>query len=347
MSHRLVPTLRDAVFVLLCIDCIIGLFLFKSRFFSHLAIWHIIESDKKADFSWHPDSAPAYVRFEKNDASLSAFREEIRGLIAQDNDELGRVTAIAHYVMAIKSQGSVQGKALRWDSPKGMLAQVRGGARPHCFHRAILFSTFLTSVHIPSRLWALENKAFDDTAHTVVEAYLPGLRKWVCVDTSYGLYVSDGDLPLSFLELREKLLQGKADTLVCHSVSPGRAKPTRMPSSYGRLARLVFLRAHNDFAHTYAFRYGVLSMLSGYLDKLPDSLRLGMSYFLGNRDIFMHYIDNASRSLRNKALAIKAAFYFFMYSLGFSVCVAVALVVRAAGGAGGRTAPKKTPSPDT
>ena len=190
-----------------------------------------------------------------------------------------------------------------------MLKQVKDGAMPNCFHRAILFSEYLSSMGIKSILWALENERFEEIAHTVAEVYVEDIKSWVFFDTMFGFYAMDTGRPLSFLELREKLLSGKDVAIVGQGA---------MSNFYRHLVRCVFLRANNNFIDTYNNRYGIFSICSGRLDKLPDNIRRGLGYLLGRqKDIFIHYTDNYSKSLKQKIFMAKLFFWFFISSLAF------------------------------
>ena len=284
-----------------------GCLLFRSRLFSHLAIWDIIESDKKEDFYWEPSSAPEYFNFEQNIDGAEVFKKDVLPLVRDEKDEFKIMLKVAQFVRDMSSNNDKPYSRLRWDSPEMILKQVKEGAAPNCFHRAILFSGYLSSIGIESRLWALENEEFNGIAHTVAEVYVEDIKSWVFFDTMFGFYAMDTGRPLPFLELREKLLSGK-DVVI--------AGQGAMPNFYRHLVRCVFLRTTNNFIDRYNNRYGIFSICSGCLDKLPDNIRRGLGYLLGGqKDIFIHYTDNYSKSLKQKIFMAKLFFWFFICSL--------------------------------
>jgi len=305
------------IFIVVLIDTIIGGFLLKSRSFSHLAIWHIIESSKKEDFYWQPEKAPLYFHFDSYSDRLSIFKNEISPLVKNENDELKIVLTLAKYVIDVSSDNIKTGLSLRWDSPEGILKQIREGASANCFYRAVLFSTYLSSLGLKSRLWALENEKFNATAHSVNEVYIRSLKKWAFIDVMFGFYITENGKPLSLLELRERLLDGDTKKILAHSLCNGTKGQKEPPGFYSRLVKCVFLRSGNDFVNKYnaKIRYGVFSGFKRYLDRLPNKIRIGLSYFLGRQDIFMHYIDRYSQSLGPQAIIAKLLFYFFIFSL--------------------------------
>ena len=62
--------LAAIIFLVVLFDLSAAFLLFRSRYFSHLAVWRIIESSKKTDFSRPPEIAPAYFVFESGDSKL-------------------------------------------------------------------------------------------------------------------------------------------------------------------------------------------------------------------------------------------------------------------------------------
>lgn len=321
-----------AVFIIILIDAVIGYSLFKSRLFSHLAIWKVIESDKYNDFYWQPEDAPGYFRFEPDTEKLSIFRNEILLLVNGESNELKKAIKVAKYVMGNFPDNNQRDKTLKWDSPEGMLRQIRGGAfGAHCFHRSILFSAYLSGLGLKSRLWALENEKFNSTAHTVNEVYLKSLKKWVFVDIMFGFYAVERGNPLSFLELRERILNDMTGNILIQRIGGGAEEHNVIPVFYAKLIKCVFLRAGNDFIDKYNTRYGFLSIFQNYIDKLPNGISIGVSYLFGGQDRFIHYVDRYSQSLKLDIILSKALFYFLVstiFFIGIFYVVAVLVFLR-------------------
>lgn len=317
-----------AVFIIILIDAVIGYALFKNRAFSHLAIWNIIESANPDDFYWQPENAPGYFHFEPDKAGIDIFKNEIPPLIGNKNDDFEIMLKAAKYVMGIFPDVNQRGKVLKWDSPEGMLRQIRAGASgAHCFHRAILFSTNLSALGIKSRLWALENEKFNSLAHSVNEVYIKSLKKWVFVDVTFGFYALDQGKPLSLLELRARLLDNRAGNILIQKIGGGPGEHGEVPAIYAKLVKCVFLRARNDFTAKYNTRYGSLSVFQNYLDKLPNGLRIGASYLFGGQDRFAHYVDRFSKSLKLDIIIAKTLFYFLVLTIFFSGILCAALIL--------------------
>jgi len=301
-------------FIVVLIDVIIGFTFFKSRLYSHLGLWKIVESSAIEDFYWELEHAPEYFYFENQNPDLDIFKEEILPLVNNKNDEFEIVLKVARYTADICTRNVKPGMSLKWGSPEKILKQVKNGASLNCFSRSILFSTYLSSIGIRSRLWALENERFNGIAHTINEVYVESLKKWVFIDISMGFYAIDKDL-LSFLEMREKALSRDADTMSLRSIYD-KTTEKNLPVVYPRLVKAVFLRASNNFVCKYdeKIRYGVFSIFHKYIDMFPDEIRRGLNYSLGGREVFVHYIDKFSGSLKMEIITAKSFFYFFAFS---------------------------------
>ncbi len=307
-----------AVFIIILTDMVIGYLLFKNRAFSHLAIWKIIESDRQEDFYWQPKDTPHYFHFESDSERLSIFRNEIFPIIKNKNDEFAIALEIAKYLITMRSTDCINSMLVKWDSPEKMLKQIKNGASANCLSYSVLFSTYLASLGMKSRLWALENERLNGTPHTVNEIYIKNVNKWVFIDIAQNFFVTDKERDLlSFLEFREKLLNGHADDILVYNIYNNAERPIQLPNFYSPLIKCVFLRADNDFINKYnaQTRYGFLSIFHKYIDKFPDSIRRGLDYLLGRRDIFIHYVDGYSKSLIPELIISKLLFYFFIFSL--------------------------------
>jgi hypothetical protein len=310
--------LFTCLLLILLLDGFIGYFLFTVRSFPRLACWNIVESGAKEDFYWPPDNPPSYFYFDLDGNELSEFRKEIGPLIRNKGSEMDKIIAVGRHVADISGGDVSSKKPLKWDSPSGMLKQIKTGrAFGHCFHQAIIYSTYLSSLGIKSRLWALENEHFNGTAHSVTEVYLEGIKKWIFVDIALGFYVTNKDIPLSFLELREALLSGKSENFLVHPLYGNSVTKKKLPVFYPRLVKCAFLRGSNDFVNKYnpEMRYGIFSRFHIYLDKLPDNTRRGLGYLLGRRDFLVHFVDGFSKSLKHEIIIARVFFYFFVFSL--------------------------------
>jgi len=312
---------RQIVVIILILDFLIGCCVFMNRAFPRLALWNIIESERKGDFYWRPQDAPEYFYFEKDMQALAAFREDIKTVTAEKNKDFDKVIDIGRFINDICKEPGRPGKRIEWSSPQQILAQVKLGVTgAHCFYRAILLSTYLSSIGIESRLWAFENERFNGTSHSVAEVYVKELNKWVLVDMSLGFYVKGNNgIPLSVLEFREKLLQGKDKDVTPIDIFGSERQSKKTPAFYKKLMTCVFMRTGNDFTTKYGakVRYGILSGFAAHLDKLPGISTRALDYVLGRRDFMLHYVDDFSKPLKKEIIFYRGIFYFFIVSLLF------------------------------
>jgi hypothetical protein len=311
MIKKIIP---KAILFIILIDIIIGCALFKSRLFSHLAIWKIRESSKQSDFYWPPEKAPADFHLQEQNQNTAVFREDIIPIVKSRGSDFQAVLEIAKYVAVLGHSGRQEsGELLKWDSPQGMLRQIKNGALgANCFHRSILFSSFLASAGFKSRLWALENKKFDSIAHTISEVYLPSLKKWVFMDVIFCFYVSEDDNFLSFLELRERLLTGNIGRLAVNNFIEIGQTQKQVPIVYKKLVQTVFLRTGNNFADRRPISRGFIK----YANIFSNSQKVGIGYLFGEKEYFMHYVDKFSPKLTTGIILTRLLFYWFMLSLG-------------------------------
>ncbi len=311
------------VVIILAINLLIGYFIFTNKAFPRLVLWNIIESGKKEDFYWKPEAAPKYFYFEKDAQALNVFRNDIKAIALEQNKDFDKIIEIGRFVDNICKEPSRGSKPIKWGSPEQILAQVKSGVTgAHCFYRSILFSTYLSSAGIESRLWAFENKRFDGISHSVTEVYVKDFNKWVMVDITQGFYVKGNDgIPLSVLEFRDKLLRNDNKDMVLINIFGNGKEIKNVPVFYRKLMICVFMRTGNDFAAKYdaGIRYGALSGLAAYLDKLPGIATRALDYVFGRRDFMMHYVDDFSGSLKKSILFYKAVFYFFIASVLFLI----------------------------
>lgn len=319
-----------SILVVILVDAALGCLLLMNRSFPRLAMWNIIESNKQDDFYWQPEDAPGYFHFESNNAKLSIFRDEVLPLVKAESDDLEKAIKVARHAGSIRvPRSTLHAPRLQWDSPEGILKQIRMGKTGNCFHYSILYSTYLASVEIKSRLWTLEgDDELQSLSHTITEAYIGSLKKWILIDAFWGVYFTKDNYPLSVLELRDELLAGEAGKILARSVFKRIESPKIVLEDYTRLLKCVFLRAGNDFISKYdaKTRFGAFSEFQGCFAKLPSDWRRGLGYLFGRRDFLIHYVDRFSRSLKSKLVIARGLFYFFAISSAF-ICVFLLIIL--------------------
>jgi hypothetical protein len=286
-----------ALLAIVLLDAGVAWGLWKSRTFSHLAVWEIRESGSTEEFSRPPPrrggagQPPGPL-----DDTLSLFRREIEPRIASETDEWRRVLAVAAHVVEIGAPAAPDPRPMRWDAPAGLLRQIREERRAaDCSPRAVLFATYLAGIGINARLWAMENDRFRGVAHTASEVYLTGPGKWVFCDVMFGVCVLEDGVPLSLLEFRDRLLHGNGNRLTFLRIPPGSREYGHPLDLYRRSLRDVLLLVRTDFVRGYASRYGVLNGFQECLDRLPDPVRRALDALTGGQ-VFLHYVDRQSES---------------------------------------------------
>lgn len=308
---------KIAILCLAVLDIAIGCLFFANRAFPRLVLWPIRESADRRDFIWEPGHQPDYFHFEQLSNALLPLKSEIENIIRDKDDDTAKALSVARYVHSLARTFRSYNKRLVWGEPRKILLQIKDGAIGNCFHYSIIYSTYLSSIGIPSRLWTLEgDDGFGPLTHTVCEVYLAQDKQWVIVDAFWGVYFMRNNRPLSLLELRDALLTKSYSGITVESVNGEPLDRESILRAYSRLMPDIFLRAGGDFVARYKSgkRYGILSPFAASLDRLPSEWRRGMSYLTGRRDALLHYVDNFSTRFGLIRIAAIALFYFFVLS---------------------------------
>ena len=329
--HRSPKKIILFILLILIIDLGIGIFIIKSRSFPRLALWNIIESSDTSLFYWPPQQAPEYFYFDSDDRNLEPFRKDLSGLIGDSQSDLNIGLAVSNYILNLKKDSPYTGKRMRWESPQKMLQQLKKGELGSCFNDAVIFSAYLSSLGIISRLWALEgDDGLGRFGHTVAEVFVKDLDKWVMVDVSKNIIFEKNGLPLSVLELRKEFLNNNSSQLEIESNLSPYLNRGYLLGRYQRLLKMVFLRSANDYIYKYdpKIRYKKLYKLEKIFDKMPSITRRGLSYLLGRKEYLIHYLDEFESPLKHKIILAKSLFYFFFLSLCLIGAYLFALLIR-------------------
>ncbi len=314
MARNIKKKIIVLILILILVNLAIIVMLFRSHSFVRFAIWNIIESDNNDDFYWEPKDAPEYFCFEENNNKLDVFRNEIIPRVLDiKTGQLNKVLLVAQYIRELGEDASTRDLFI-WDSPEGMLRQIKEGKRgAHCLHYSIIFSTYLSSLGINSRLWALEGPDGPGGAsHTVTEIYLDDDKKWILIDPFRGIYFTLRGKYLSVLALRERLLNNQTRDIEIDCIDDAAMNRNQIIINYTGFMHSIFLRTGNDFVNKYdsRLRYGPFAGFSGCLDKLPSDVRRGLDYLLGRKDYLIHYRDRFDGSLYLKIIIAKFCFYW-------------------------------------
>lgn len=106
--------------------------------------------------------------------------------------------------------------------PGGRIAQdtettyelIKSTGRGYCADYTQVFLALAASVNIPAREWGMSFGDYSGDGHAFVEIYSHEVRQWIFLDPYYGFHVTGEDnRPLSYIELRRALLDGRADEI--------------------------------------------------------------------------------------------------------------------------------------
>ena len=122
-------------------------------------------------------------------------------------DELRRLTRLARWVyLCIPNTGVPLNAPLHTWGTAELMASWRSGLRLNCAGRATVLRDCYLALGWTSRIVAcMPADPRDLECHVVTEVFARSLKKWIAMDGSIGVSLSNGTRPLGLLEFRELL----------------------------------------------------------------------------------------------------------------------------------------------
>lgn len=169
---------------------------------------YLTDSREHPDIDFvYPDSGSEYMQKLKN-----LLPQEI--YVGKNDYEI--VLSVNNYVASLWRHNG-------WNVPKkndpiSILNEVAKGEEFRCVEYGIVTVGFLNSIGITARVVSLKTKDVETrkyyAGHVVAEAYLTDLKKWVMIDSNYGVVPAQNGNPLSIYELQQVIFSdGKIDEL--------------------------------------------------------------------------------------------------------------------------------------
>lgn len=91
----------------------------------------------------------------------------------------------------------------------------------NCLNKAKILAECCLSLGIYARrVGLMPCSPYDEDNHVVTEIYDRKRKKWIALDPTYGSYFSDGNIPLSCLELRRNFAEGIPSSIVLNRQNP-------------------------------------------------------------------------------------------------------------------------------
>ena len=141
-------------------------------------------------------------------------RYDLETVIEGEADEWQRMLLLRHWVRANIEIENVSPAETRGD-PFAILDSALAGGRFHCTHFSRVLHAVLNSFgYVTRRLGCGPGLIDDGGHHGVNEVWVNKFSKWVIIDSKYDSHFEKDGLPLSALEIRDLIWQGKADSII-------------------------------------------------------------------------------------------------------------------------------------
>jgi len=134
-------------------------------------------------------------------------------VVKGEADEWQRILLLRHWIRANIEIENDNPTATRGDT-FGILDAALEGGRFHCTHFSIVQHAVLNSFgYVTRRLGCGPGEIDDGGHHGVNEVWVNKFGKWVIVDAKYDSHFEKDGIPLSALEIRDLVWQGKAEAI--------------------------------------------------------------------------------------------------------------------------------------
>ncbi|MFH1966082.1 MAG: transglutaminase-like domain-containing protein, partial [Acidobacteriota bacterium] len=141
-------------------------------------------------------------------------RYDLDKVVEGETDEWQRMLLLRHWIRSNIEIENVNPTETRGD-PFGILDSAMAGGKFHCTHFSRVLHAVLNSFgYVTRRLGCGPGLIDDGGHHGVNEVWVNKFSKWVIIDAKYDSHFEKDGLPLSALEIRDLIWQGKADLII-------------------------------------------------------------------------------------------------------------------------------------
>lgn len=171
----------------------------------------IAERGVSGDFDWTPDRTPPGF-LQETAAAPRDFRQVADALVSTlppSSSELEVAIALARHLDEGPGPG---GGGIKSDTSDAY-RQIRTSRMGYCSDYTQVMNGLAYASGVPIREWGMSFGEYTGDGHAFSEIFDRTLGKWVFVDSFYSFYAVDRTtgLPLSVLELRERLANGEGE----------------------------------------------------------------------------------------------------------------------------------------
>lgn len=165
-----------------------------------------------APLSWNAaQKAPEFdVKYDhRDDPELQKLRSEF-GLdlvVRGSRDDIDALARLADWTS--KQWEHKDGQSASKPDPLTILREAKSGGRFNSRDYAIVLASAAESIGLKARVVDLfsKNAGNQSESHSVIEAWIPALNKWVLADGQYGVVPEARNMPLNAVELQKALAE--------------------------------------------------------------------------------------------------------------------------------------------
>lgn len=288
-------------------------------------IYKVIETDDRKDFTWRPKEAPSWYKVDPPQL-YKDFISEPQEMISNISSEFQQYVALMNYTRNLCTNKGTDVEIIA-DDVYEIREILKNGFETGCAPYAWLFLAYLRSIDRDVRVIGLEyNDGLGASGHAVNEVWVKKLQKWVLFDVYNNVFFTFDDMPLSTLEMRDKIYQGKSDLIqVYQGDIQGDifAIPKAKIINYyaDKTIQDIVLVGKGNLIYSYEHRYGILQILAPIFDKLPRRIWRVLENIFGQGDLRVHFIDDYSTPYH--LLLYRTIFRLLILSVFITLCMII------------------------
>ncbi len=172
----------------------------------HLRNSLLMDMRSPSAYDWTPRNVPADYLSETLDApaELQAAADAALESLPSDATNFEKAIALSqHLVRVSKGRGPIQKDTIT------TYRKITQDGLGYCADFTQVFNALARAAQIPVREWGAAFGGYGGDGHAFNEIYDDGMGRWVFVDSFYSFYVERDGRPISAIELRDALLNGR------------------------------------------------------------------------------------------------------------------------------------------
>lgn len=285
------------------------------------ALYKVIETDDRKDFTWQPEEAPAWYRVDRPELYRD-FMSEAQEVISNISSEFQQYVALMNYTRNLCTNKGTGREIIATDVYQ-IRKILKNGFETGCDPYARLFLAYLRSINRDVRIIGLEqNDGLGVNGHAVNEVWVKELKKWVLFDVYNNAFFTFDGIPLSILEVRDKIYQGKSDLIQVYQGDIFAIPKAKIINYYAdKMMQDIVLDGGGNLIYGHNHHYGILKILTPILSRLSRKIGRALENIFGERDLRIHLID--AHSTDYHPLLYRIIFRLLILSIFITLCAII------------------------